>query len=242
MAPEPVNLCPKDLRKKLKEGELVQLVKSVNRGNRQATTIGLFPHALRKRVEQAGFETDDLSRAIIRLCAKRFQEYLRLSRTAESYRQGMDKLNPYRCRDPFHYLDVARNKKNNPRATCMCEDIIITGKKRRRKMRKESTLTRSKQPRAERKEPHLGLGTGQEIGSNGGRKGKKKGKRNECKSKVGKKPQETNVKIQTHQLQPDVRFHDGLDHKHKPPDIGAPVVPKGTKKQDIRDYFKPRRS
>ena len=36
----------------------------------------------------------------------RYQEYLRLSQIAESYRCGFDKSNPFRCRDPFHYLDL----------------------------------------------------------------------------------------------------------------------------------------
>src|SRR5690242_3194961 len=106
MSPDPLSPCIKNLRKVLRNGELVHLVKSTNNGNRQAATIGLFPHALRKEIEEAGFEIDDLM--IIRLCASRFQKYLRLSRAADGYRRGMDKSNPYRCRDPdpFHCLEV----------------------------------------------------------------------------------------------------------------------------------------
>src|SRR5947209_6858296 len=73
MDPEPVKLCNKDLRKKLKQGNLVRLVKSINNCNRQAATIGLFPHALRKRAVEAGAEIDDLSRSVIRTCTMRYQ-------------------------------------------------------------------------------------------------------------------------------------------------------------------------
>ena len=101
--------------------ELVQLTKKINKGNRQAATIGLFPHALGIAVAAAGFEMDDLSRPVIRACANRFYEYLRLAREAEDLRTGAGKPNTKQCPDPFHHLNLNLPKQLSLRATCQCE-------------------------------------------------------------------------------------------------------------------------
>jgi len=49
MEAEPGQLCYKDLRAKVKNGEIIQLIKKINKGNKQAATIGLFPRPSGKR-------------------------------------------------------------------------------------------------------------------------------------------------------------------------------------------------
>ena len=134
----------------------------------------------------------------------------------------MDKLNPCQCRDPFHYLDLNREKLGNPRATCLCDTIVAAGKNRRRKLGKVTSLLRSKQ---RRKGPVTRL-----VGS------RKKKEKVDKKEIVGGKVQEYKRERVVQQPHFDGRLNE-LDHKHKPPDKPAQKTAKELKQKNIKDYF-----
>ena len=152
MEHSPSKLCPKDLRKQIGDSKLVWTINKINKGNRQATTIGLFPHALRQLTVASGFDPDDLSRSVIRACAARFREYLRLGQVPETCRVGAGKPNHHRCLDPFHYLDVIKGKLRS-RVTCQCDIIDSNTRKRRRKQKRDSMHA---DPRQRSIDQHLG--------------------------------------------------------------------------------------
>jgi hypothetical protein len=109
MSPSPTRQCQRSLKKQV--GKRLRIVNSINNGNRQAATVGLFPHALREMVKEkypADFNVkmDHLSRTVIRACAARFREYQRLTVLYESFRTMQGRPNVHNCLDPFHYLDV----------------------------------------------------------------------------------------------------------------------------------------
>ncbi len=144
MSPLPQRQCQASLRKQL--GRKLKEVNIINNGNRQAATIGLFPHVLKHMVKlrhplEAGEMIDKLSRAVVRACTARFQEYQRLIKNSEALRTGQGKPNHFKCVDPFHFLEVQANPRL-PLATCHCHKT---------KCRKRKEKTKSDRPTRKRK-------------------------------------------------------------------------------------------
>ena len=131
------------LRKRIRNGDVLKLAIKINKGDRGAASLGLFPHALKKLVcdrHANGAELlEELSRDIIRACADRFYQYQTLSAQAEGFRQGSEKQNAHRCVDPFHFLEPLVSKKTLPRATCICD---LLKSKRKSKSRVSRGLKR----------------------------------------------------------------------------------------------------
>jgi hypothetical protein len=134
MSAGPQKQCQQSLRKRV--GKNLKQVNTINCGNRQAATIGLFPYALERMVKdkypaEGSFKMDYLSRNVIRACAARFREYQRLTALSEALRTAHGKPNLHKCQDPFHFLD-APSSKSKLRATCHC-DRLPKSKKRSQK-------------------------------------------------------------------------------------------------------------
>ena len=79
----PLNADNHLLRKRIGDGDLLRLVTKINKGDKGAASLGLFPHALKKLVcdrHPDGVDLlENLSRDIIRACADRFSQYQALS-------------------------------------------------------------------------------------------------------------------------------------------------------------------
>jgi len=137
------------MRKRIDDGDLLRLVTKINKGDKGAASLGLFPHALKKLVcdrhPNGADLLEDLSRDIIRACAERFSHYQALSAQAEKFRLCSNQ-NAHRCVDPFHFLKPAATQRTVPRTTCMCD--LLT--KRKRKPRANRGPKRAKkQPRGQ---------------------------------------------------------------------------------------------
>jgi hypothetical protein len=151
------------LRKHTRNGPLLKLITKINRGDRGAATLGLFPHALRKLVcdkfPDGTDHMENLSRDIVRACADRFHQYQSLSLQAERFRQGSDNQNAHRCYDPFHFLQPL-TKGIRLRSTCIC-DLTRTKKKRKartgKKGRGQAKKRGRKHPPTQIKEDITGL-------------------------------------------------------------------------------------
>jgi ribonuclease HI len=125
------------LRKRIHNGALLKLVTKINKGDKGAATLGLFPHALKKLVcdkhQDGADRLEQLSRDVIRACADRFLQYQTLSALSDKFRRGNDKPNTYRCLDPFHFLEPITNQRMTLRSTCTC-DLLRTKKKRKNRV------------------------------------------------------------------------------------------------------------
>ena len=126
------------LRQRIRNSALLKQVIKINKGDREAATLGLFPHALKKLVCDRHPDGEDrmerLSHDIISACADRFRRYQALSARADKLRRGNDERNTLRCLDPFHFLEPLPNRKTTRlRATCTCD---LRMKKKKRKAQK----------------------------------------------------------------------------------------------------------
>lgn len=144
------------LRKRIRNGDVLKLAIKINKGDRGAASLGLFPHALKKLVcdrHANGAELlEELSRDIIRACADRFYQYQTLSAQAEGFRQGSEKQHAHRCVDPFHFLEPLVSKKTLPRVTCIC-DLL----KSKRKSKSRVSLGLKRRPKKRLKKPNLAV-------------------------------------------------------------------------------------
>jgi ribonuclease HI len=155
---------PNFLRYKGWDPALTAQLCKINKGNRHAAAIGLFQRPLIEEIKRsesgkAEQNTDRMSRTILLLSYNRYREYQLLSKRSMEIETSLE--NDYGCKDSFHHLQRRPEMKAGiDSKTCLCREIKLSSKKRKRTSRRRPLLTKLPRKKRKRKRDHQEHGRG----------------------------------------------------------------------------------